>query len=70
MTPLSVATNRYLHGVLSIATDGYLCAATVQPEIPTDLVHPTGMGKARRKQIMEEDETIMAVIIAFLETKR
>lgn len=36
-------------------------------EIPH--VHPPGMGRVRREQIMEEDEVIMAIIIAFLETK-
>ena len=36
-------------------------------EIPPDLVHPPGMG--RHKQIREEDDVIMAIIIAFLETK-
>jgi hypothetical protein len=36
-------------------------------ELPSEDVHPPGMG--RRKQIMEEDEVIMAIIVAFLETK-
>lgn len=36
-------------------------------EIPQ--VHPPGMGPFRRKQIIEEDEIIMTIIMAFLETK-
>jgi hypothetical protein len=36
-------------------------------ELPVEEVHPPGMG--RRKQIQEEDDVIMAIIIAFLETK-
>jgi hypothetical protein len=36
--------------------------------IEEEQVHPPGMG--RRKQIMDEDEMIMAIIIAFLETRR
>lgn len=37
-------------------------------EIPH--VHPPGMGPVRRKRILEEDEVIMAIIMAFLETKQ
>jgi hypothetical protein len=36
------------------------------PEFTPEPVHPPGM---RRRQIMEEDEAILAIIIAFLETK-
>ena len=36
-------------------------------ELPDEVVHPTGAG--RRKQIQEEDEIIMAIIVAFLEMK-
>ena len=36
--------------------------------VEEEQVHPPGMG--RRKQIRDEDEVIMAVIMAFLETKR
>ena len=41
----------------------------VPVEIPPDLVHPPGTSVYRRNKIMEEDEAIMAVIIAFLEMK-
>ena len=36
-------------------------------ELPDDLVHPPGMGRGR--WIEEEDEVIMAIIVAFLEMK-
>lgn len=39
----------------------------VPPFTPDDVPHPPGTG--RRRQIMEEDEAIMAIIIAFLESK-
>lgn len=38
--------------------------------IPDGEVHPPGMGRRRSKQIKEEDEAIMAIIMAFLETKQ
>jgi len=41
----------------------------IPPEFTPEPVYPPGMGKARRRQIMEEDEVIMAIIMAFLETK-
>lgn len=36
-------------------------------ELPPAEVHPPGMG--RRRQILEEDEMILAIIMAFMETK-
>lgn len=39
-------------------------------EVVIDLpVHPPGMGSARRKRILEEEELIMTIIVAFLEMK-
>jgi len=38
-------------------------------ELPPELVHPPGTSPYRRKQIMEEDEVILAIIVAFLETR-
>lgn len=44
----------------------------IPPEFTPEPTFPPGMGigKARRKQIREEDEVIMAIIMAFLETKQ
>ncbi len=39
------------------------------PEFTPEPTYPPGMGRARRKQIMEEDEVILAIIMAFLEIK-
>lgn len=41
----------------------------IPPEFTPEPVHPPGMGPARRKQIRDEDEMILAIIMAFLETK-
>lgn len=39
----------------------------IPPDFTPEPTYPPGMG--RRKQITEEDEVIMAIIIAFLEMK-
>jgi hypothetical protein len=41
----------------------------VEPPFTPEPVHPPGVGR-RRKQILEEDEMIMAIITAFLETRK
>ena len=40
----------------------------IPPEFTPEPTFPPGMN--RRKQILEEEDAIMAIIIAFLETKR
>lgn len=37
-------------------------------ELPPGLVHPPGTSR-HRKQVREEEDIIMAIIVAFLETK-
>lgn len=39
-----------------------------EPEFTPDPTYPPGAG--RRKQLREEDDVIMGIIIAFLETKQ
>jgi len=41
----------------------------IPPEFTPEPVYPPGMGRRRHKQIMEEDEVIMAIVMAFLEIK-
>jgi hypothetical protein len=41
---------------------------SIPPEFTPEPTFPPGMG--RRRQLIEEDDMIMAIIIAFLETKR
>lgn len=42
----------------------------VPPDFTPEPVHPPGMGRERRRErILEEDEIIMAVILAFLNIK-
>lgn len=38
-------------------------------ELPPEDVHPPGMGRISPAWIKEEDEVIMAIIVAFLEMK-
>lgn len=72
LAPLSIATAGYVCGTgpraISIATQGYVCLAVVTEEVG---VHPPGMGISaeRKRRILEEDELLIAVIMAFLQIK-
>lgn len=51
---------------MALGLGAYETVIEIPPEFTPEPVHPPGM---RRKQILDEDEFIMAIIIAFLETR-
>lgn len=49
---------------------GLQTVAVVEPDFTPEPVHPPGMGRVdRRQQILEEDELLLSVIMAFLQIK-